>query len=166
MPYVLERARRDLAEGRPWEARRRLEGFVGSKGYDRDVLELLGDVCWRMHDVPAAGRFWFFCPTDSDVKRTAIEIFVREAKGRPESVVSRLPRKLRDARLDRYPIEVQDRLRALGVRWPADRKPATGSPAQRRGSPARDYLAFGALTLAGLFCLYCFSVGLAHLFEL
>jgi hypothetical protein len=148
-----------------------LEGYVGSQGYDRDVLELLGEVCWRMGDVPAAGRFWFFCPADTDAKREAIHAFVCDAGVDRRSIASRLPRRLRNARRHQYSIDVQKRLRALGVGTnvlpPRVRRPRwDAEPTPRRRAATKEYLAFSVLTLVGLFFAYCFSLGLAQLFSL
>lgn len=165
MAGVIERARRDLADHQLWRARRRLEGFVGSQGYHRDVMELLGDVCDQMGDLPAAGRFWFFCETRDDDQRRAIEQFVRDAGGDPLVIFSQLPRRLRDTRLERFPPDVQKRLRALLASQPKP-LPINIHHPRRAGRAPRDFtvdlFAYSALTLIGLFCLYVFSVGLAH----
>ena len=161
MPEVLERARKDLAHHEPWRARARLEGFIGSCGYQRDVVELLGAVCWQMGDVPAAGRYWFFTPLDRDEKRVAVEQLVRLAGGDPDCVSGRLPRNLRHGRIGRYPIEVQQRLQSLTpVR--ANRVARRQRPRSAPRSGAADTLAFGALGAIVLFFLYCFSLGLAQ----
>lgn len=171
MPMVLDRARKDMAAQELWRARRRLEGYVGSQGYNRDVLELLGEVCWRMGDVPAAGRFWFFCPADTDEKREAIQAFVRDAGVDRAAIASRLPRRLRNVRRRLYSSDVQDRLRALGFRTEArpSRVPHRhwdAGPTPRRRVETKDYLAFSVLTLVGFFFAYCFSLGLAQLLSL
>ncbi len=61
MPVVdrlLERARRDLAEGRAWKARDRLVGALAHRA-DDELLDLLGEVHAGMGDLPAAGAAWF-----------------------------------------------------------------------------------------------------------
>jgi hypothetical protein len=55
---VIERARQDVAAGRLWKARDRLLGAAVARG-DDEVLGLLGEVQFAMHDLPAAGAAWF-----------------------------------------------------------------------------------------------------------
>ncbi|QDU59525.1 hypothetical protein Pan216_03540 [Planctomycetes bacterium Pan216] len=167
MPPVIERAHEDLAHGELWRARERLEGYVGSVGYHRQVIDLLGEVCWRMGDVPAAGRYWFFALADSDERRIAIETFVRQCKGDPLQVLAGLPRRLRNSRWHKYPVEVQQRLGRLtqpGLER-APRKPANRErrPTSRPRSKAADGIAFVIVIGVALFFLYCFSLGLAEL---
>jgi hypothetical protein len=54
----LARARADLAAGRPWKARNRLNGVLAHR-QDEDVLDLLATVHYQMQDLPAAGALWF-----------------------------------------------------------------------------------------------------------
>ena len=169
MAGVLERARKDLARGELWRARNRLEGFVGSRGYDRDVLELLGEVCRRMGDVPAAGRFWFFVAVDRPERLAAVETFVRQHGGGPRQIASALPRRLRAVKTGRLPYEARLRLEKLlaacAKATPASRRPR---PPELRQAGFRLRLAeippFLVLTVLLLFLLYCVSLGLQQLF--
>jgi hypothetical protein len=164
MPAVVERALQDIDRNELWRARERLEGYIGSTGYDRDVVELLGDVCYRMGDHPNAGRYWFFTPADSSQKQSAIETFVRRCGGAPRMVYSNLPRTLRDRRPTQYPPEVRHRLdslrEAVGPR--AARKPRR-KPA--RHNPAGDALTMLVVGAIALFFLFCFGLGFVQLMK-
>jgi hypothetical protein len=138
---------------------------VRSVGYHPRVVDQLGEICWRMGDVPAAGRFWFFTVADTDVKRTSIETFLSLGRAQPSVIVSQLPRKLRQTRLDRFPTEVQQRLRTL---IPAADASHTLEEVARRRTPMTlsDLLISSVALLITLFFLYCFSVGLAQILQL
>ena len=112
-PPVIDRARADLDRNELWRARQRLEGFVSSRGYQRDVVELLGDVCHRMGDVPNAGRYWFFTPVDSETKKNAIAVFISCYGKQPSQLFSQLPRRLRQYRESAFVPEVRERLQAI-----------------------------------------------------
>lgn len=164
MPGALDRARLDLANRQLWKARLRLEGYIGSKGYHPEVIEMLGDVCWQMGDALAAGRFWFFTSADRPEKHTAIELFVRQHKGLAMPILSQLPKKLRATHWQSFPDDVQKRLRALttprrlGKRFHSARR----RPARR--SWVADLLAFSVLIGMGIFFLYCFCLGFKQVF--
>jgi hypothetical protein len=55
---VLERAREDIADGRLWKARDRLTGALRASPSHQELLDLLGEVHYRMGDLPEAGRYW------------------------------------------------------------------------------------------------------------
>lgn len=158
---VIERARSDIEEGMLWRARNRLEGFVGSQGYHREVVELLGEVCYRMGDYPAAGRFWFFTQADSDAKHLAIETFVRQHGGRPEQMLSQLPKNLRDCRPTRFPFEARQRLEKLQAASPRRQRKRKRNPTNSRNQAA-DTFAFLIVGAIALFFLYCFSLGVVQ----
>lgn len=48
-----------LREGRPWEARDRLTGYLGNHADDLYALALLGDAEWHLQYPARAGRSWF-----------------------------------------------------------------------------------------------------------
>ena len=58
-PGAMERARRDLVDGRPDRARDRITGFLYGLAragtYREDAYLLLGDAYWAMKDRPRAG---------------------------------------------------------------------------------------------------------------
>jgi len=55
---AVERARRDIADGRPWKARERLRSYLAAQPTDPAALDLLGEVNHAMGDLPAAGAAW------------------------------------------------------------------------------------------------------------
>jgi hypothetical protein len=110
MENALDRAQRDIEEGRLWKARDRLIGRLRALPTDRPTLDMLGDVYWRMGDLPKAGAVWALTDrTDSDA-RAAFDA-TRERHGHdPEQLLGALHIR---APLDDYGSEVALRLRAL-----------------------------------------------------
>jgi hypothetical protein len=58
MPAVVERARDDIRNDRLWKARDRLASALKADPANQELLELLGEVHFRMGDLPNAGRHW------------------------------------------------------------------------------------------------------------
>ena len=104
MPGALQRAREDLAAGRPWKARERLRSYVNAFPTDEEALELLGEVHYAMGDLPAAGAAWILCERDDERTREAIEALRDE----PALLRVRAP-------LESWPPVVRERLRAFGA---------------------------------------------------
>jgi hypothetical protein len=116
-PSVLDRAHQDAEAGRLWKARERLEGSLANDATNVEVLHLLGEICHRMGDLPAAGAYWFLTERSGpDV--TAATAALRERFPTPAALFAALPVK---APLDDYPDEVRIRLERLvaddSVRW-------------------------------------------------
>lgn len=66
------RARQDLADGRPWSARTRLNGVLAHR-QDVEVLDLLATVHYEMRDLPAAGAIWFATGRNDDAAQRSVE---------------------------------------------------------------------------------------------
>lgn len=82
------RARADLAAGRVWKARNRLNGVLANR-QDHEVLDLLATVHYEMHDLPAAGALWFVVGRDDDVAQRSISAWSEQhpkAVGRWHSI--------------------------------------------------------------------------------
>ncbi|HVM16514.1 MAG TPA: DUF6584 family protein [Gaiellaceae bacterium] len=122
---AVERARADVAAGRLWKARDRLEGALANAPADQEVLVLLGEVHHAMGDVPAAGRHWFLTER-SDAQAEEAIAAMRERHPTPSALFAALPVK---APLEAYPPAVRERLEEIlrddDVRWAAPRKAAT-----------------------------------------
>lgn len=72
---VLGRARADIEADRLWKARDRLASALKADPANQQLLELLGEVHFRMGDRPSAGRHWILTArTGADVD-AAIEAF-------------------------------------------------------------------------------------------
>ncbi len=117
---VIDRARADLAAGRAWKARDRLQGARASRPHDQEILGLLGDVAWAMDDHPAAGAAWWLTQRSGpDVDAAYLALYERAgndpaqllrmikpappATRYPEAVVQRVQWLVRDAEpWDRY----------------------------------------------------------------
>jgi hypothetical protein len=114
----LERARADVDAGRLWKARDRLQGSLEADPANQDVLALLGEVCFQMRDLPAAGVYWSL--TERDLPPD-VEAALNARFGSAQQVLRAMPAR---PPIERYPERVQDRLRALiaaageeGYRW-------------------------------------------------
>jgi hypothetical protein len=163
MPAVLEKARQDRADGHLWMARKRLTSYISSTGYDRNVLDLLGDICHQMGDEPAAGRYWFFVELRSPHQQQAVSLFLQQSSRRPELIGLQWPAKLREVRPERLPDDARQRLAAIAHLLPK-RKPRP--VATHRSFTPRDQLMTAGCMLAALFFVYCFSVGFAQVIGL
>ncbi|MBJ7329935.1 MAG: hypothetical protein JHC95_08570 [Solirubrobacteraceae bacterium] len=109
---VIERARADLANGRPWKARDRLQGALRTSPHDAAVLNLLGDVLWGMGDHPAAARYWILVGrrgADADTARWAFEERTGRDLGLQLREIHAVPP------LEAYPAEAQGQLALLAA---------------------------------------------------
>ncbi|WP_336921493.1 DUF6584 family protein [Aquipuribacter sp. SD81] len=113
---ALEHARHDLAAGRPWLARDRLLGTLGTRHGDRDALLLLGEVHLAMNDLPAAGAAWLLTDRDDAAATTAADAF-RERYRKPAARAERLPM---HRPLTEYPPDAVARVRALRAELTAE----------------------------------------------
>lgn len=105
---VLERAQRDIATGELWLARERLVGALRQSPAHPDVLHLLGEVCWAMHDLPKAGLYWFLTDRpDSDERAATAFAAMRRRFGQGAALLTQIP--LGDD-LTAYPTAAQARL--------------------------------------------------------
>lgn len=109
-PSVIDRARADLAAGRAWKARDRLQGARASAPYDQEILGLLGEVAWSMGDLPAAGAAWWLTERTGPDVDAALAALRERAGDDPEQLL-RMIKPGRPA--TRYPEPVVARIRAL-----------------------------------------------------
>ncbi|MBE7465744.1 MAG: hypothetical protein HS116_19900 [Planctomycetes bacterium] len=115
---ALERARQDLAAGRPDLARDRLHGFLNTLArrglYRADAYELLGEIHLEMKDLPRAGAAWLLTSKSGpDVERAVAACYARYGKDGTALLQALSPR----APAELYPPDVQARLRAWGYRF-------------------------------------------------
>lgn len=163
MSDALDRARSDLAAGRAWRARDRLNGLLTHR-QDDEVLELLARVHVEMGDLPAAGTLLYVlrrgdAGTATPDERAAMEAW-RQRFGSEDARWRSIPAPVRVARADDL-----EELRASG-RGPAgaERDLPAPDPPVRSGVVAVAgcllvllvalvaiaLLAVGAVTVAGL----------------
>jgi hypothetical protein len=102
---ALDRAREDLAAGRAWKARDRLNGLLTIR-QDDEVLDLLGTACAQMGDLPAAGAAWFVTGRDDRAAREALAAW-RWRHGNAAAQWQSIPRPVRDASRARHVAELQ-----------------------------------------------------------
>lgn len=138
MTSVRERVETDLKAGRLWKARDRLVGLLRGDPANQWALTQLGEVYFRMGDLPQAGRAWYLTARVGPEWEAAEATFYERYGKTPSNVVAALHVR---AAIDRFPPQVQDRLRTLQRRlemegrfWePRDRAPAHPSPTSFRG---------------------------------
>ncbi|MET0999596.1 MAG: DUF6584 family protein [Marmoricola sp.] len=83
MTASIARARADLAAGRAWQARDRLNGLLAHR-QDAEVLDLLATVHYEMHDLPAAGALWFVTGRDDEMAHASVAAW-RDRHGNDEA---------------------------------------------------------------------------------
>lgn len=93
---VLERAAADLASGRAWKARDRLSGALVNR-CDDAVLGMLGEVCFAMRDLPAAGAAWFGTTRQGDDVDAALAAWFERFGHDPDELWRTLPWAVRES---------------------------------------------------------------------
>lgn len=61
-----DKVNEEINNGRLWKARDRLLGLFSTYPTSQEVLELLGEVFYKMGDLPEAGRYWFLTELKDD----------------------------------------------------------------------------------------------------
>ncbi len=112
-----ERVKADLEAGRLWKARDRLAGVLRVDPTNQWALDQLGDVHYRMGDLPEAGRAWFLTARTGPEWDAAEAAFYERYGNRPANLVAAL--RVR-APIDRFPPAVQERLGLLQRRLKAE----------------------------------------------
>jgi len=115
---ALERAQRDLQNGRPDQARARITGYLYTLARAGEYKEapylLLGEACWAMQDRAAAGAAWLLTTKEGPDVSAAVEAFHARYGKDPANVLHALkPR----AQSESYPLPVQERLKSWGYRY-------------------------------------------------
>jgi tetratricopeptide (TPR) repeat protein len=158
---VEDRVKADLEAGRVWKARDRLLGVLRVDPSNQWAHEQLGDVYFRMGDLPQAGRAWFLTTkSGADWERAEAAFYERYGKT-PSGVVAAL--KVRAA-IDRFPPAVQERLRTLQRRLEVEGR--FWEPSDRGGilSPKRGGRLSGMFaSLVVLLLLAALGIGLYNI---
>ena len=159
---VLERAAADLAAGRAWKARDRLAGAVVDR-CDEAVLGMLGEVCFAMRDLPAAGAAWFGTRRQGPDVEAALAAWFERFGHDPDELWRTLPWPVREAadaprvaELARSVTRAERRRRPRPRRADADRAPV---PPRTAGDRALDVVAPVVGLSFGAFFLACLVVG-------
>lgn len=82
---ALDRARHDVASGRLWKARDRLNGLLTHGSVD--AYELLADVYFAMRDLPQAGKLWYLTGRDDAQALEAIEAWRSRCGNKPSAML-------------------------------------------------------------------------------
>jgi hypothetical protein len=112
---IQERIEKDVARGDYGLARDRLLSHLHSKGYDPELLSQLGELCFKMHDLAAAGKYWLTSSAQGEKVDKAIEAFVSRCGEIPEHTAAQLPRFIRLKSSGGYPAPVRERLERIGL---------------------------------------------------
>lgn len=163
MSTVRDRVDADLKAGRLWKGRDRLVGLLRVDPANQWALDQLGEIYFQMGDLPQAGRAWYLTARVGPDWEAAEAAFYERYGKTPSDVVAALHVR---AAIDRFPPEVQERLRTLRRRlemegrfWePKDRAPSAPSPTSLRG---RMGAAAGALIVALI--LVALGIGLVNM---
>lgn len=106
----MERVRADLDQGRLWKARDRLHGLLQADPSNQEILGELGEVYFRMGDLPQAGRYWYLTERSGQDAALAAQAFEERFGRSSQTAVQVLP--VRGSIAD-YPEAVQARLAKL-----------------------------------------------------
>jgi hypothetical protein len=106
------RVRDELALGRAWKARDRLQGRLRDDPADPVVLDLLGAIWFEMGDLPQAGRYWFLTERDDEPVGRARDAFFERFGQNPLEILRALPPR---AEAERYPSIVRARIDELAL---------------------------------------------------
>ncbi|MBI5764402.1 MAG: hypothetical protein HZA51_12845 [Planctomycetes bacterium] len=156
---ILARVEADLRDGDYARARDRLSSHLCERGYDCELIARLGEICFDMHDLFLAGRYWLVSREDCPPVDLAIKAFLERMGSHPHDRVSRLASFCRVSDFSRYPKFVQDRLRQLGLETAIlfERNPAKPT---RNHVRFRDRLGLWTATAILMFLLACMVIGL------
>ncbi|HYG75445.1 MAG TPA: DUF6584 family protein [Planctomycetota bacterium] len=115
---ALDRARLDLAAGRPDLARDRLTGYLYTlhrRGdFSQDAYLLLGEAHFAMRDYARAGAAWLLTERSGEDTERAVAEFHKRFGRDPANVLQQVkPR----APSEDYPPAVQERLKGWGYRY-------------------------------------------------
>jgi hypothetical protein len=162
---ALERARAEVEAGRLWKARDRLEGYLGTDAHGQDVLALLADVCVRMGDLPAAGKYLYLTESWGGGDGVVREAFEERCGRSAVQMLRALPAK---PPLDGYPPDVAARLDRLiggareeGYLW--------GRKVEELGGPPRSSLVLkerAVVAALALFTVGIWILGVVFLLQL
>ncbi len=111
------RAEEDLAAGRLWQARDRVQGLLRPGCSDSEVLDLAARILFAMGDHPRAGAHWYLTEVshgDAEVAFEAMRVRYGVESGSVgnRALAEALPVR---AAVDAYPPRVQDRLADLAA---------------------------------------------------
>lgn len=142
---ALDRARRDIRSERLWKARDRLMAAVKHDPTNQELLELLGDVYFKMGDLPNAGRFWLLTGRKDEAVELALASFEERWGGSLGEKLKMVPI---DGSCEGYPAPAQERIHSLyeaarraGIEWP--------EPNRRSGADEEDATADESMSAGG-----------------
>jgi hypothetical protein len=114
---TLEKAEREIQNGRLWRAKEILSGSIPNAGYDVVLFEKLGQVLLLMNDLPLAGKYLFLSGVRVSEYTDAINLFhARNLQKGARHAIDALPASIRKLPLADYPVTVATELKAIGVK--------------------------------------------------
>lgn len=162
---AIDRAKADVQRGQHWMARHRLRSYLTAKGYEPDLLALMGRISHEMQDEFDAGRMWLLSNQTGPEVDQAIETFMRYAGETPKQIVDNLPKAVRLAVIEQYPQTIRERICRYGLEQAIVLAP--------KGKPDQRLVGFLGKIVAAV--LICFGIGsflvgaiwiLVHVFSL
>jgi hypothetical protein len=162
-PTTLERMNAAIAAGRPWRAKEIARGHIAAGWPGPIVSERFGQLLDQLGDRVEAGKFLFLSGARKDEYREAIGTFLTRYKDSgADNFLAQLPRTFRRQRFVDLPPELQNELRALGIKESAFGLANRYSATAHRTSWWRDTL---LPSVAGWFILICLIVGIVVAFR-
>lgn len=120
----LDRVQQEIANDRLWKARDRLLGLFATFPTSQEVLELLGEVFYKMGDLPEAGRYWYLTECSDELVQDAVHTFRERCGSNPCIMLKQLP--IRE-HLEKYGPVALKRLQELLHQCPEDKRPMVKS---------------------------------------
>lgn len=87
----LARVQQEIANGRLWKARDRLLGLFSAYPTSQEVLQLLGEVFYKMGDLPEAGRYWYLTEYNDGLAQEALRALRERCGSDPCIILRQLP---------------------------------------------------------------------------
>jgi hypothetical protein len=114
---ILERIDAEIADGRPWRAKEILRGRLAGVWPGPVVSERYGQLLASMGDHLEAGKFLFLSGVREPQYEGHIALFLRRyTRSGPDNLVAQFPKSFRRERFITLPPQLQNDLKALGVR--------------------------------------------------
>jgi hypothetical protein len=156
-PTTLEKMNAEIAAGRPWRAKEIARGHIAAGWPGPIVSERFGQLLDQLGDRVEAGKFLFLSGARKDEYREAIGTFLTRYKDSgADNFLAQLPRTFRRQKFVDLPPELQNELRAIGIKESAFGLTDRYSATSHRTSWWDTLIA----VVAGLFILICLIVGI------
>lgn len=87
----LQRVQQEITSGRLWKAKDRLLGLFSTYPTSQEILGLLGEVLYKMGELPDAGRYWYLTEREDALAQEAFLAFEERCGANPCTMIRQLP---------------------------------------------------------------------------